>query len=334
MIYKDKKILIIGSPESYTLEKMYYRAFKKLGTNVSFFNATKVNNSVQNKFIEKFFYKVHYFFIRKKLNKFFLNKKFDLVIFFKGLYLNKFFLLNLKKKSPNTKFINIYPDDPFQINKKNISNKNILDSLSEFNFFFIWSKKILKKLKKKFNNEIFFYLPFGYDEFLHIKTKINKKYENKINFVGSHDFHRDRMLGEIDKKDLIIFGNNWKDKFQPIFGKKLSTIIGSSLASINILRKQNITSHNMRTFEVPAMGGLLLTTRSKEQQFYFKDGIDCLMYSSLNELKNKIKFIKKNKKKILDIKKNAYKKSKIHSYTNRSKFILNIIFKNDFKKQF
>ena len=206
--------------------------------------------------------------------------------------------------------------------------------MSEFNFFFIWSKKILKKLKKKIKNEIFFYLPFGYDEFLHIKTKINKKYENKINFVGSHDFHRDRMLGEIDKKDLIIFGNNWKDKFQPIFGKKLSTIIGSSLASINILRKQNITSHNMRTFEVPAMGGLLLTTRSKEQQFYFKDGIDCLMYSSLNELKNKIKFIKKNKKKILDIKKNAYKKSKIHSYTNRSKFILNIIFKNDFKKQF
>lgn len=332
MIYKDKKILIIGSSENYTLEKMYYRAFKKLKVNTSFLDVLRANNSFHNKLIAKFFFKVQYFFIRKKLNQFFLYKKFDLVIFFKGLYLNKFFLLNLKKKFPYTKFINIYPDDPFQINKSEISNKNIFDCLNEFDFFFIWSKKILKRLKKKFNNENFIYLPFGYDEFLHIKGRIKKKYKDKINFIGSHDFNREQILRKINIKNLIIFGNNWNNKFKPIFGKKLCDIVASSEASINILRHQNITSHNMRTFEVPAMGGLLLTDQSNEQQFYFKNGEDCLMYSSITDLKKKINFIQKNKKKMLNIKRNAYKKSRVHSYTNRSKFILNTIFRNDFKK--
>ena len=118
MIYK-KKVLIVGSHEKFSLEKMYYRAFKKLRINVEFYHT---ENTVKNRFFlltEKFFPEIRYFFIRKYFKIFLNNKKnYDLIIIFKGLYLRSNFLQELKTKFPDCKFINIYPDDPFDIKKK------------------------------------------------------------------------------------------------------------------------------------------------------------------------------------------------------------------------
>ena len=50
--------------------------------------------------------------------------------------------------------------------------------------------------------------------------------------------------------------------------KKFAKVICESHASLNIFRKQNELSHNMKTFEIPAMGGLMITKRSKEQDFF------------------------------------------------------------------
>ena len=336
MIYK-KKVLIVGSREKFSLEKMYYRAFKKLRINVEFYHT---ENTVKNRFFlltEKFFPEIRYFFIRKYFKIFLNNKKnYDLIIIFKGLYLRSNFLQELKTKYPDCKFINIYPDDPFDIKKKNISNQNLLDCIKEFDFFCIWSKKIFKKLKKKTKNKKLIYLPFGYDEFLHTKEKNVKKYRNAINFVGSYDEKRFKLINSIDQKNLIIAGNNWNknlfnkySNIKALFDKKLSRLIGSSLISINILRDQNKSSHNMRTFEIPAMGGLMLTTRSKEQNYFFQENKECIMFSGRKELNYKINYLLKNIKRINLIKKNAYIKSKKNSYTNRSRYLLKKIFINE-----
>ena len=70
-----------------------------------------------------------------------------------------------------------------------------------------------------------------------------------------------------------------------------------SAISLNILRKQNYSAHNMRTFEIPANNGLMLTTRSNEQNKFFKENKACFMFSTKKELKkkNKIYFTKSKK---------------------------------------
>ena len=70
-------------------------------------------------------------------------------------------------------YVNIFPDDPLDTQNSVISNKNFIDCISEFDLFCIWSKKILKKLKKKFKSNIYF-LSFGYDS-LNINKMIKKK---------------------------------------------------------------------------------------------------------------------------------------------------------------
>ena len=47
--------------------------------------------------------------------------------------------------------------------------------------------------------------------------------------------------------------------------------------ALNILRDPNLSSHNMKTFEIPAFNGLMLTTRSKEQIFLKKiNRVSCM----------------------------------------------------------
>ena len=81
----------------------------------------------------------------------------------------------------------------------------------------------------------------------------------------------------------------------------------------------------MKTFEIPAMAGLLLTNRTKEQNFFFRENKDCFMYKDIKELKKKIFFIINNKKKADRVRKNGFTKSKRHSYENRLKYLLSVV---------
>ena len=337
MGYK-KKILIIGSNEKFTLEKMYFRALKNLKHTVRIYHT---GNTIKNRyisFIEKYLSFISNFFIRKLFVSFISKAKnnYDLIIIVKGLYITKNFILNIKKISPKSKIINIYPDDPTITSTRNLSNKNVIECIELFDFFCHYSERVMKKIKKLKPKSKLLYLPLGYDELLHKRYKKNikdiKKYKDTVNFIGSYDDERFNILKSLNYKNLLIAGSNWKniDSLQkPIFGKELSTIISNSLVSINILRDQCKNSHNMRTFEIPAMGGLMLTTRSKQQNFFFKEDEECLMFSGKKELQKKIKDIIKNKKKIQELKDRAYLKSRKHSYTNRSKYLIKKIFINE-----
>ena len=54
--------------------------------------------------------------------------------------------------------------------------------------------------------------------------------------------------------------------------------------NLNILTHENRDFSNLRYFEVPASGGLLLTERNHFSTKYLLDRQECLMYSSINEL--------------------------------------------------
>ena len=176
-------------------------------------------------------------------------------------------------------------------------------------------------------------MPFGYDEFIHKKVKTNKKFANIINFIGSYDKKRCEILKSSFNQNILIAGGGWKRKFQnskniynPFFGRKLCEVISSSNISINLLRDQNEGSHNMKTFEIPAMNGLMLTKRSREQNYFFPENKACLMFSDIKELKEKIEFISKNKSKVKKIRNFGYIVSKKNSYRIRAKYLLNKIF--------
>ena len=75
----------------------------------------------------------------------------------------------------------------------------------------------------------------------------------------------------------------------------------------------------MKSFEIPSNNGLMLTTRSKEQDHFFRENRSCYMYSTKKELNKKIDYILLNPQKAKIVRKNGFNQVKKHSYINRVK---------------
>ncbi|MAU58434.1 MAG: hypothetical protein CMC33_02095 [Flavobacteriaceae bacterium] len=334
---KNKNILLLGSSEDYTLEKMYQRGFNLNGLNTKFFHIYNIRKNFFSKIIWKYLRFIGFYFIRKKILNFIKieNKKYDLVIIFKGLYINKNFMINLKNNLKNTKIINIFPDNPFEVNYfKDISNKNILDCIKYFDHSFIYSKKILRKLNKNYPNKKFSYLPFAHDSKIHKIDKNKNKKKFDLSFIGTADERRYKIIKELKNFKIILGGDGW-DRYKlsknityinNVDAKKFAKTINLSKVTLNILRKQNYSSHNMKTFEIPSMGGLMITERSLEQEIFFPENKACLMYNNLKELKSKIKNLKIDSKRYKKIIERGYKLAQKNSYKHRTKFLYNAVY--------
>jgi spore maturation protein CgeB len=81
----------------------------------------------------------------------------------------------------------------------------------------------------------------------------------------------------------------------------------------------------MKTFEIPAMNCLMLTTRSFEQNILLPENKACFMYSNVNEFNKKLNYIKKNPNKVSKIRSAGYKLIKKHTYLHRASQLLNEI---------
>lgn len=335
MIKKTKSVLIIGLKYKFSLETYYKKAFHLNGVKKIFFFPNNyyfyIYCFLRNIKLDFLFFPFRHVY-KSRLNLFLKKiKSVDLIIVFKGIEIDKEFLLEIKNKYPYTKIANIFTDDPFNLASPSTSSPLLLDCIPFYDFFFIWSKKIKNKLNRKYKlYKNFYYLPFGYDYRILsiIKKKINKNY---ISFVATGDHYRENIIKKIKRIKLIIFGNSWAKKLGDhsinnfIYGKKLVNITAKSYVSINILREQNKTSHNMKTFEIPAMGGLLFTTRSQEQNFFFPENKASIMFGSIKEFEKKFFFLLKNKKIADRIRQKGFELSRKHSYNNRAKYLLKII---------
>jgi hypothetical protein len=338
MLKKKISLLIIGVKNEYSLENFYKKAFNSIGIKKVFCFPNNINfylYCLLSKLKLKFLFVPINYIYQCRLNIFLKKRKpFDFIIIFKGIEINKKYLIELKNNNPKTRIINIFTDDPFNLNSVATSSNSLLSSIPIYDYFFIWSQKIKSKLQKRYKSyKNFYYLPFGFS------NKINKINKNKIDLnyislIASGDHYRESIVKKINRIRLNIFGNSWGKNIENhsvknfVYGKKLIEIIVKSFVSINILRKQNESSHNMKTFEIPAMGGLLVTTRSREQNFFFPENKACVMFDNVAELEKKILFLKKNKIIADQIRQKGFELSQNHSYNERAKYLLKVICSN------
>jgi len=328
-IDKNSNILIVGSSLDYSLEKCYFRNFKYLGYNN--IEILSLDEKLIFKFLTRFnfylFRIIYYFICRFLIKKLFNKKKYDLVIIFKGIQFDLKTLTYLKKKS-SAKWVNIYTDNIFYFKSHTSTNLEVLNCIKFYDLYCLPYKGFLLDRLEKYKVKKKLFLPFGYDPFIHNIQK-NNSYNKTINFIGSFDAHRLSIINNIKKYSINIYGNGWS--FKKIYNhnynnfilkKKLSLITGESAISINILRKQDLGSHNMKTFEIPAMGGLMLTTRSAEQNNFFPENKGCFMFDGTKELEKKIEYILNNPKIAKKVRMKGIKLSKFHAYYSRIDKIL------------
>ena len=287
------KIYIVGSGKVGGLEDFYTYYLQQAGIDVYHFPALKLFSDYYYKnLINKLLFKSGLSLIYKQINSLFKKSVEDfqpnLVWVFKGM---EIFPSSLQwAKNKKLKLINYNPDNPFIFSGSGSGNKNITESLALYDFHFTYNLAVKKQIEEEYKIQTFF-LPFGYDvsEQLY-NVCCNENEIEKTCFVGNPDRYRAEFLTELAEQgvELDVFGNNWKKFIQHknitiyppvVYGDEFWKTLRKYRVQLNLMRLHNLDSHNMRSFEVPGIGGIMLAPDTTEHRMFFENEKEVFLFS-------------------------------------------------------
>jgi len=335
------RVLIVGLAAPGSLENSYVRAFRSLGgIDVHHFDVDRYRliphgHTLPWRVINRVFAGANTYPIQRALIQECKQHTYDIVLIFKGMEFPRAVLEECRENSRGAFWINLNPDDPLNIGSRGSTNRNVVASLSFFDLYLIWSKRLLPKLREAGCRRVE-YLPFAYNPEMHFSVTPKTAKPGSVSFVGAWDMDRERTLAALTDFNLEVYGDSWrrvsagsalqsKVTSRNLYGTELAEVTAGSAVSLNLLRPQNAGSHNMRTFEIPAMGGLMLTTRSEEQHVWFPEDEACLMYETLDELREKIVFVLGKPEVAQEIRRVGMERVKNHTYRARAEEILGMV---------
>jgi spore maturation protein CgeB len=148
------------------------------------------------------------------------------------------------------------------------------------------------------------FVPFGYKPSVHFpetpRTKEERaRFECQIAFIGTADADRLPVLLPLLREygpGLAVYGSGW-ERFPemreswrgPANGRDYRFAIGGARACLGLVRKANRDWHTMRTFEIPACGGMLVAERSSDHLEFFTDEAEALLFADVAELSGKLR---------------------------------------------
>lgn len=287
----QKKVLIYGENWVGTISQLINRELTSLGYLVTHFDFTDILPGVKNRSIlqrikRNAFFWVYTDKIQKDLCSLVSSQRPDVIIIVKGLNLNKEVLVKLKKCG--SIIINWNPDDFFNV--KN-SNKPLVESIPYYDLIVSSRPHLFDKYKKYGANDLLF-LDWYYVPDLHFDRGLPKTIP--ASFVGSWSASREEFIGRLNNS-FKIWGGGW-ERSSVSFRRKhdvqnkilsqieMSTVFNSSQFNLNLLTHENSDLSNLRFFEVPASGGLLLTERNRWANSNLVDRRECIMFSSAEEV--------------------------------------------------
>lgn len=220
----------------------------------------------------------------------------DIIWVFKGMEIYVSSLEYAKLKA--IKLVNFNPDNPFVFSGRGSGNSNITSSIKLYDLYFSYSLDIVTQLKRIGVNSML--LPFAYDLPLEVTYDALAAVEeiNKVCFIGNPDKERAAIISAIIATGVKVdlFGNNWNSFItdgratlhQPVYGNDLWFTLRKYRVQLNMLRIHNLTSHNMRTFEIPGVGGIQLAPYTKEHAMFFTPDQSIFLYNNTKEAVAKI----------------------------------------------
>lgn len=261
----------------------------------------------------QFLYRVFPIVVVRMMDRSFVRQarefKPTIVLIFKGMEISKWSLKRVKKMG--VKLVNYNFDHPFHHFSRGTGNRFVTDAIPLYDLHITYSSVIKEQLTSRFSVKTSL-VPFGF----HLSPKeferviAEKRPEiNRACFVGNPDYLRVDSLRRLIHENIPIslYGFGWEKYFvaderveihkprknSSFWADPLEfwKILRQYRVQLNFFRPHNEGSHNLRTFEVPAVGGILLTPSSREQELFFEDGVEVLFYSDFKSLLDQCRLI-------------------------------------------
>lgn len=316
------KVLFIGQKygNSYIQYKILKKKYKKVDS------IFEENTFPYLDFIKKILIHTNPFFVEGFINKKIFSKiktNYDLIYVKSGYLIGKKLILNLKKKSK--KIVYFCNDNPFVNRDKNLW-KLFLKSAQYYDVIAYQDSSRLKLAKRYGLKNSLLVLP-PYDKDTHKKQKISDNFKKKnssdVILIGGWFPERGIFVNKILNLglNLKIYGTRWnkdpnyqfiksKVKLGFVLNPNYSKLIQCAKIALCFFSKQNLDTITARSTEIPAIGTLLCSLRTKTMKKNFIENKEAVYFNNPNECVKKCKYYLKNTKQAKKIAKNGNLKIK------------------------
>lgn len=289
-----KKILLVGSDQVWSLERVYLKYLKQARVEAELFGAQSIfYQYYQSSLLNKIFFRAGFSNIYKSINQQLLERvrvfRPGIIWIFKGM---EIFPATLRELSGMGCILaNYNPDNPFHFSGAGSGNKNITDALHDYHLHFSYSFSIKSMLEAMGLNARL--LPFGFEVSEEVYTQARAQQEViKTCFLGNPDRIRAAILDRLAENgiDIDVYGHDWKKfvhhpsitVFNAVYGDDFWKVLGKYRVQLNLMRPHNVDAHNMRSFEIPAIGGIQVAPDTPEHRKYFTEGKEIFLFNSLS----------------------------------------------------
>lgn len=330
----------MGALSNYAIERFYLHYLNDSGKNVQaeIFTAQNIFlNWYKSSFVNKIIFRLGiqsvYGMINDRLKEKVVQFQPDILFIFKGMEIFPSTLEWSAKRG--IKLINYNPDNPFIFSGRGSGNKNITKSIGLFDYHFTYDSSIQRKIKSDYNLPVE-KLPFGFDFPEDLYNEFGDLDEiNKLCFLGNPDKHRAAFIQFLAEKGVKVdvFGHKWSKfvnngnvtAFGPVYGDDFWKTLHKYRVQLNLMRPHNPGSHNMRSFEIPAAGGIMLAPYTEDHAAFFQKNTEVFLFEDKLDCLKKINYILSLPRESADKIRKAARERSIgsgYSYCARTKQIL------------
>ena len=312
------KILILSHGDHASLEGSYQRAFEALGHEVAVRNPMprlEADPFWRNRGTRRLFERA----VLARHNARWFDEvaavPADLAFVGKGTWALPSFWRRYKAARPGTALVCYNADDPLTTYSRGANRRWITELIGAFDLYCTYKSALVGPLERAGARRVA-RIPFAWDSVLHPAQPActaavceagggagsgmggGAGEAPDLVFVGNADAYREAVLTAIVEHPAA---RSWRIEVHGLWprvasaaleavihrgqksGPAMARIVAGARLNLNILRRQNEGSHNMRTFETPGCGGLMASQYSAEQHAVFPAGEAAVYFPSAAE---------------------------------------------------
>jgi len=293
------RVLILGEEAPGGLMASYARAFGELGAETRTFCLARAYRStlplIRTRVIRRVAEPLLLGAFNNSVVRSLRGFEADLVLVIKGHRLSAVSVDRIRESSGGM-VVNFYPDDPFSHERSNrlAYGPNVL---ATYDACFTFARHLIPAYERAGARAVH-YLPFARDPALHAPVTESTAPAFDIVFVGNLDENRVMYLEALAQTYRVgVFGERTtaavprgsalaRATFSAAaYGADLARALAAGAISLNVMRRQNAHSHNMRSFESPACGAFTLSQRTPELADLFVEGEEIASFDTVEELR-------------------------------------------------
>ena len=343
----NRKVLVIGPLNEGTLAESYARAFERLGMEVVRFDSEvalrQASRFTGNRILRRALRSSLWNAVNRQAMEVAERVRPGLIFAVKCSFFHPETIRRIRK-STGVPFVNHYPDNPYigvrlGLGEASTQRRDLIEVFREYTAVLMWEDTLVQRLRD--DGVPTNYLAFGVDPELFHSQPAPKPLscqscgaQHRVVFVGTCTRARRKELASVRTHAVGIWGNLWPEKWKaapqhrihpPVYAEAVAQIHAAADISLNVLNAESLEGHNMRTFEVPASGGVMLARYTSAQDKLFPENEGAAYYRSAEEIDAKIDWLIGDAAARERIRHNAVRLAALHTYDHRAAEVLGYV---------